>query len=117
MACKRINKRVVLKILALGLFLAGLGLFAYSHSIYVEEKTTGQSVSCDESFKVNMIDALAGCCIVVSLVLNLAGSFAKDTNSVERRSCRRFSQTMMEDVRLRRDGNSGGGGNDDKKCR
>ena len=77
MACKRINKRIVLKILAVGLFLSGFVLLACSHSIYVEEKVTDQSASCDESFKVNMMDAIAGCCILVSLVLNLAGSFVR----------------------------------------
>ena len=77
MACKNINRRATLKIIALGLFLAGMFLLAYSHSIYVEEKLTDQRMSCDESFKVNMIDALAGCCILVSLVLNLAGSFVR----------------------------------------
>ena len=56
MACKRINKRVILKILAIGLFFAGLWLLTYSHVIYVEEQVNGQSVSSDESFKVKMMD-------------------------------------------------------------
>ena len=108
MACKRINKRVMLKILAIGLFFVGLGLLACSHSTYVEEKVNGQSVSSDESFKVKMMDTLAGCCILVSLVLNLAGSFAKDTYNVERHSCRAVSKAMMEDAKRRKGRNSGG---------
>ena len=116
MACKRINKRVMLKILAIGLFFAGLWLLTYSHVIYVEEQVNGQSVSSDESSKVKMMDTLAGCCILVSLVLNLAGSFAKDTYSVERHSCRAVSKAMMEEAK-RRKGRNSGGCNNGKKCR
>ena len=116
MACKRINKRVMLKILAIGLFFAGLWLLTYSHVIYVEEQVNGQSVSSDESFKVKMMDTLAGCCILVSLVLNLAGSFAKDTYSVGRHSCRTFSQAMMEEAK-RRSGENNGRCKHDRKCK
>ena len=76
----------------------------------------GQSVSSDESFKVKMMDTLAGCCIMASLVLNLAGSFAKDTGSVGRHSCRAVSKAMMEEAK-RRKGRNSGGCNNGKKCR
>ena len=72
MAC---NKRIALKIVALLLFATGLFLLSISQIIYVEEKLVTSSASCEESFKVNILDALAGVCILMSFVANLGGSF------------------------------------------
>ena len=72
MAC---NKRIALKIVALLLFATGLFLLSISQIIYVEEKLVTSSASCEESFKVKILDVLAGVCILMSFVANLGGSF------------------------------------------
>ncbi len=78
MAC---NKRIALKIVALLLFATGLVMLSISQISYVEEKPVTSSVSCEESFKVKILDVLAGVCILMSFVVNLVGSFAVGDSS------------------------------------
>ena len=93
MAYKNVNKRLVLKSTAIGFLLMGLFLLSYSQAVYVEEVTENKSI--DGGLKVEILDALTIACFLFAFVLNLVGSFVKDSSKqLFRSSVKRMISSM-----------------------
>ena len=103
MACKNINKRRVLKSTAIGFLLAGLFLLSYSQAVYVEEVKADLN-DMDGGCKVEMLDAMTVICFLAAFVLNLVGSFAKDSS---KQSFRSSVKRMISSTPKRRGGKDG----------
>ena len=100
MACKNINKRRVLKSTAIGFLLAGLFLLSYSQVVYVEEVNADLN-NLGEGCKVEMLDVMTMICFLAAFLLDLVGSFAKDSS---KQSFRSSVRRMISFTQRRRGG-------------
>ena len=104
MACRNMNKRLVLKSMAIGSLMMGLFLLPYSQVIYVEEMGGAENEACKESLKVEILDAMTMVCFLSAFVLSLVGSFVKDNS---RQSFRSSVKRMISSMPGRRQGKIG----------
>ena len=103
MVCKNINKRRVLKSTAIGFLLAGLFLLSYSQVVYVEEVNADLN-NIDGGCKVEMLDVMTVICFLAAFVLNLVGSFAKDSSKQSFRSSVKCMISSTQRWRCGKDG-------------
>ena len=104
MACRNMNKRLVLKSMAIGFLMMGLFLLSYSQVIYVEEMGGTEIEACKESLKVEILDAMTMVCFLSAFVLNLVGSFVKDSSRQSFRSSVKRMISFMSGRRQRKGG-------------
>ena len=104
MACRNINKRLVLKSTAIGFLLMGLFLLSYSQAVYVEEVCADLNKPIDGGVKVKILDAMTMACFLSAFVLSLVGSFVKDNS---KQSFRSSVKRMISSMPRRRQGKDG----------
>ena len=116
MAYKNINKKLLLKVAWIGFLLVGLFLLSYSQSVYVEEVNAGIDGSCEESFIVNMLDAMTIICFGAAFVCAIVESFARDNSRSQRRRGRKEAMLPGHEKSLNTTNNNSKSEADDCFC-